>query len=227
MQNVHTAQGGFRQPQLEGVITFVLALWFIVMAAAVYGGYMITAVHSPPLPILLAIVIPLVAFGLAYAFWPAFKDYILSRDIVLLTAAQATRVVGFVFLGGYAYGLLPGVFAWPAGLGDVAVGVGSVFLATALAANTGIAATRGFVVFHWLGILDFVIAVGTGVIASGAFPELAGGGVTTAPLEVMPLGIIPAFFVPFYVILHISALLKVHHQAGQSLTRSHNTAERV
>ncbi len=47
----------------------------------------------------------------------------LGVDIGLVTSFQAWRVAGFVFLPLLAFGHLPGLFAWPAGLGDVAVGL--------------------------------------------------------------------------------------------------------
>jgi hypothetical protein len=49
-------------------------------------------------------------------------------DLRLLTALQGGRVIGFVFLALYAHGLLPGLFAWPAGLGDVLVGGAAPFV---------------------------------------------------------------------------------------------------
>lgn len=214
MQSLEAAQRG-RQADFGVLIGGLVALWFTAVAAVVYGGYLVPTSGGPPIPTALAIALPLTGFALLYAIWPAFRDYILTRDIVLLTVAQATRVVGFVFLGFYAYGLLPGLFAWPAGLGDVAVGIGAVFLASRLAADRTVAASRRFAAVHVLGLLDFAVAVGTGVIASGAFPALYGGAITTAPMTVMPLGMIPAFFVPFYAILHIAALLQVRNGTGR------------
>lgn len=215
MQSLDIAQKDRRPADLGVLVGGLVALWFAAVAVVVYGGYLVPASGGPPIPTALAIVLPLVGFGLLYAFWPAFRDYILTRDIVLLTVAQATRVVGFVFLGFYAYGLLPGLFAWPAGLGDVAVGIGAVFVASRLAADQSVAAESRYAVFHLVGLLDFVVAVGTGVVASGAFPGLYGGAITTAPMTVMPLGMIPAFFVPFYAILHFAALLQVRNRAGR------------
>src|SRR2546426_6245533 len=43
----------------------------------------------------------------------------LRLDLRLLTAMQAWRVVGAMFLVLLSFGFLPGTFAWPAGIGDL------------------------------------------------------------------------------------------------------------
>ena len=48
-----------------------------------------------------------------------FRTVVLTSDLSLLTAIQAWRFAGFAFIALYAYGVLPGNFAWPAGLGDI------------------------------------------------------------------------------------------------------------
>lgn len=71
-------------------------------------------------------------------------------------------MIGSVFLALYAFDLLPGLFAWPAGVGDVAVGSTAPFVVLAMV--RGVATWRRRVA--WLniaGLADFVGAVGTGV----------------------------------------------------------------
>ena len=45
----------------------------------------------------------------------------------------------------------------------------------------------------------------------GGFPSLIADGVTSAPMDVWPLNLFPSFFVPIFIILHLSVLLKVRH----------------
>ena len=52
-----------------------------------------------------------------------------------LIALQAYRVLGSAFLIGWARGLVPGVFALPAGIGDVTTGLLAVPVAILLAAG--------------------------------------------------------------------------------------------
>src|SRR6185437_8157592 len=48
--------------------------------------------------------------------------FVLALDLRFVAAVQAWRWAGLEFLTLYTYGILPGVFAWPAGLGDMIVG---------------------------------------------------------------------------------------------------------
>jgi hypothetical protein len=75
-----------------------------------------------------------------------------------LVSVQLYRALGVIFLILYATGKLPGQFAWPAGVGDIAVGL--------LASVVGLAYARaphkaGGLVAAWnvLGILDLIVAV--------------------------------------------------------------------
>jgi hypothetical protein len=65
----------------------------------------------PPLPILLAIVGPLIRFAVLYRASAAFQRFVLGIDLRLLTAMQSWRVIGVMFLALYAFDLLPGLFA--------------------------------------------------------------------------------------------------------------------
>jgi hypothetical protein len=78
---------------------------------------------TPPVPILIGAVGPLVVFLAGYWGSPRFRAFVLAIDLPLATAIQAWRAGGLGFLALYAHGVLPGVFAWPAGLGDIAIGV--------------------------------------------------------------------------------------------------------
>ena len=77
--------------------------------------------EPPTNPILLGASIPLVVFIAAYLRSGTFRDFILAANLRLLTAIRAWRAGGFGFLTLHTYGILPGLFAWPAGLGDIAI----------------------------------------------------------------------------------------------------------
>jgi hypothetical protein len=121
------------------------------------------------------------------------------------------RVVGFTFLTLTAFDVLPGLFAWPAGLGDVAIGIAALFVVARMDRHPGYATSPGLVRFHLLGLADFVVAVATAGLAAGGFPDLIPGGVTSAPMDVWPLNIFPSFWVPAFIIVHATVLLKVRH----------------
>ena len=166
----------------------VLALWFVVVFLLGAAGAFVRVPGTPPIPVLIGATAPLVVFLAAYWTWPTFRAYILTSDLSLAAAIQAWRAGGLVFLALYKYGLLPGAFAWPAGLGDIAIGVTAPWVALALVRRPGFATSRVFVAWNLFGILDLVVAVGTG----GLHSALASAGeVTTGPMAVSRAAISP------------------------------------
>ncbi|MDH3232027.1 MAG: hypothetical protein OEQ29_00755 [Alphaproteobacteria bacterium] len=195
---------------LRAVLTGIVIGWFALVLVAYFAGGFSNAPGEPPLHFAVSVLVPIAIFLVGFGMIPRFRAAVLAADLALLTAVQAWRVLGGVFVVMLAFGHLPGLFAWPAGLGDVAVGLAAPFVALATLRRPQSVTKRSFAVFHWLGILDLVIAVGTGVASSGMLPALT-GSVTTAPMSMMPLVLIPGFLVPLFVILHLTALLKVRH----------------
>ena len=189
-------------------ITLLLVVWFGLAAIAGVTGVFAAGPDHLLRPVAFAVIGPVALFLALYAASPGFRGFVLSRDLRVVTMLQAWRVVGFGFLLLYAHGVLPGLFAWPAGLGDVAVGLGAPLVMLALTRDPGFAASRGFVVWNWLGLADFAVALGTAALASGAIPALVAGGVTSAPMEVWPLYLFPGFFVPLFIFLHLTALFQ-------------------
>jgi hypothetical protein len=111
--------------------------------------------------------------------------------------------------------VLPGLFAWPAGLGDMAIGLTAPWIAAALTRNPGFAHTRRFAVWNGLGILDLAIAVTLGGAASGVVPGLT--SISTAPMAQLPLVLVPAFLVPLFVMMHLSAFLQARTRTSLAL----------
>lgn len=160
-------------------------------------------------PIAVMVVVPVALFVSAYTLFPGFRDFVQAQDLRLLTAIQAWRVVGFAMLMLYAFDHLPALFALPAGLGDVAVGLLAVYAVARLDRDPDYATSAGIVRFHLLGLADFAVAIGTASLASGAIPALVGGGVTTAAMDTWPMNLFPGFGVPVFIILQLTALFRV------------------
>lgn len=187
----------------------ILAGWFAVAAAIGTGGWLASAEPGLLRPIALGAAVPVLAFLAAYGVLPGLRRFVLAQDIATLTQFHHWRVVGFGFLLLYAHGVLPGVFAWPAGVGDVMVGLAAPLVVARLARDASAATSAGLVRFHLLGLADFAVAVSAASLSSGVYPALVPGGVTSAPMEVWPLSLFPTFIVPVFVILHLAVLLKV------------------
>ena len=81
-----------------------------------------------------------------------FRWFVLSLDVRLLTIVQAWRVVGAAFFFLYAINVLPGVWAFPAAFGDIAMGMTAPYFATSLISGKSLP-KRAIVVWNLLGIL--------------------------------------------------------------------------
>jgi hypothetical protein len=194
-------------PAIKWVATGVLAVWFtVVILLGVYGAF-VTPPGLPPLRILIGVMTPIIVF--VGGVWTSrrFREFVLAGDLRLMMGIQAWRFAGLGFLALYTYGILPGMFALPAGVGDIAIGVTAPWILLALIRQPSFAASKTFVVWNVLGILDLVVAIGTGALSSGLAAGVA-GEITTAPMAQLPLVLIPAFLVPIFLMLHMAALFQ-------------------
>ena len=187
--------------------------WFAIVAVLGARGGFVSPPGVPPLPILLGVVTPLAVFFVAYLLSRSIREFVLAIDPRLMMAMQAWRFAGLGFLALYAHGVLPGFFAWPAGLGDIAIGVTAPWLLVVLMRHPSFAASRTFVIWNLLGILDLVVALTTGALGT-ILVAGADAGVTTGAMAQMPLVFIPAFFVPILLALHAAALLQARRLAA-------------
>src|SRR5262249_46326826 len=113
-------------------IAAILAVWFAGVLALAAAGAFAGSPTQPPLGIFLAVVLPPLLFALTYRASQRVRAFAHGIDLRWLTAIQAWRVIGAMFLVLYAFGLLPGLFAWPAGLGDAAEGLSAPFVLMAI-----------------------------------------------------------------------------------------------
>jgi hypothetical protein len=194
------------------VVAVAVALWFGLVLFLGAQGAFVGSADSPPLPIFFGFAIPLVVFFTAYFGWSGFRSYVLGADLRLLAAIQAWRWAGFGFLALYAHGVLPGLFAFPAGLGDMAIGITAPWIMLRLARHPSFAASPRYVIWNIMGIVDLVVAVSLGTIGSGFIHGLT-GPVTTSPMSQWPLVLIPAYFVPIFIMLHFTALAQARRLA--------------
>lgn len=204
-----------RHSNMKTVIFTIMALWLGVVSILAYQGAFVGSSGSPPLPIFFGFAIPLAVFLVAYFRWGAFRAVILSADLRHVAAIQAWRWGGLGFLSLYAHGVLPGLFAFPAGLGDMAIGVTAPWIVLRLIRDPLFASSRRYMIWNVLGIVDFGVALTMGTLCSGFFPAVTAliGNVTTSPMTRLPLVLVPAFMVPFFTMLHLTALFQARQLA--------------
>jgi len=197
----------------SNLVAGALVAWFAFVVLLGANGAFMRPPGTPPLPIFIGFAVPIAIFFGLYWLSRAFRAFVLGIDLRFVTAIQAWRFAGLGFIALYTYGVLPGLFAWPAGLGDMAIGLTAPWVMQALQRRPEFAASKWFVVWNLFGILDLFSAVGTGTMSS-LVAAGAAGEVTTAPMAQLPLVLVPAFFVPVFFMLHVAALLQARRLAG-------------
>jgi hypothetical protein len=191
----------------------LIAGWFLF---AIAGSALHWFANSNGLGIGVAVAAgaPMLLFATWFGLSAGFRQFVLSLDPRLLTSLQAGRIVGFTFVLLEAHRLLPALFAWPAGFGDMTVGATAVFVAWKFA-DAG--HRKRFILWQAFGIADLVTAVTLGVTAGLIHPQ----GVSTGLMTVLPLSLIPTFLVPLYMMFHIICIAQARTwkaETGRVLT---------
>jgi hypothetical protein len=141
-----------------------------------------------------------------------------------LIGVQFYRALGIIFLILYGAGKLPGLFAWPAGLGDVLVGVLAPVVAIAYARGPR---ENGDLVSAWniFGIADLIVAVATGLTTSPSPFQLFAFDLPNELISAFPLVLVPTYLVPVSVLLHLASLAKLQRTVHERTPQRPNLAQ--
>jgi hypothetical protein len=184
-------------------VVAILVGWFAVAYATSVAGFYRPA--SGPPTIQYGLLTPIVAGMLLFLSWPLLHRTVALIPNTWLVGVQFYRVLGVIFLLLYAGGHLPGLFALPAGIGDVLVGILAPFVAGAYARSPETAAWR-VRLWNLLGISDLVIAVTMGFLTSPSPLQVAAFDRPSTLIGMFPLVLIPVFAVPLSILLHFASL---------------------
>lgn len=135
------------------------------------------------------------------------RDWFLSAKLSQkwLIGLQLFRIIGGVFLIEMVRGHIPGIFAYPAGIGDILVGLVAMVILLAHRKGEPIPKSGIFTVLV-LGVADFLSAFFFGITSSeGPFqlfhPDIKNN------LILFPTGMIPLFLVPYAIFFHTLSIL--------------------
>ena len=178
-------------------------LWFVTIYWLAEHGSFISGRNERPVAVGVAFTTPILLFLISVRLFPGFRALALSVSPVFLITLNGWRFIGLGFLMGYSEGLLPGGFAFPAGLGDIAMAATAPWIAARVAADDRFRFGKTFLAWNLFGIADFLDAVLLGTLY--LWPGFT-SGVTTSLMQRLPFALIPCFFVPLVAIAHIALL---------------------
>ena len=186
-------------------IGLTLLIWAIAVAL---GGYFEVFKRLPLPSVALFAVTSLATLLFLYYRNPAVNAYIASLPPRNLVIFHLWRIAaGFAFLYYGSQSLLPEPFVMNAGYGDLAVG----FLVPIIL--MGRESTQKYIAFHLFGLLDFVVAVGTGLTFTLLQIPLMEN------IAAFPIVLIPLFGVPITgasSLMALDTLLK--QRSSQAIT---------
>jgi hypothetical protein len=184
----------------------------VIAAAWLVGVFLLTAtgvfrndVLPPRVPIALAATL---LMGYVLLLSPTFRRIVSAVPQHWLIGIQVFRVLGGVLLVRYFAGELPGLFALPAGIGDVVTGLLAPFVAYAW--SSGKPYARGAAIaWNLFGMADLVNAVVLGTLTNGG-----AGGI------VFPIVLIPVYGVPRGFLIHSYSLIGLLRKTSQQPRRA-------
>lgn len=208
---------------IAGVSLFLVA-WFAAYAYLATRGVFSSAAPFPTLPI--ALLLPLLVAFVALKAFPGLRAIVENVPQEQLIGIQIVRLMGFVFLLLLAQSMLPAIFALPAGLGDMLVGAGAIFVSRLYARRAGSASTMGLF-WNLTGLTDFGVALAIGFLASTTPFQLIRVTPTTDLMTVLPLALVPTFGIPLFLVLHALSMGRILSELLPSKRKVAAIADRV
>jgi len=146
---------------------------------------------------------------------PRFRSALLSVPLPALIGLHTARLGGVVFLLLAADGRLSAPFAPVAGMGDMLVAALAIPLAVR-AAGRADEPPAWLSLCNALGALDLLVAVALGLLSAPGTPfRVFTAGPGTVAMTAVPWIMVPALFVPLYLLIHLTIAAKL-----QSVPRS-------
>jgi hypothetical protein len=192
----------------------ILFGWLGLALFLAWLGVFRSAAHQPFPYIALAIGLPIVMGALLLRGSRRVQEIVEAVPQSWLVGFQFYRVLGLIFLVLYAGGFLPGVFALPAGGGDVLVGLTALAVAIRYAQRHF---QRDWYVALWnyLGIADLFVAVATGFLSAPSRFQIFSLDAPNFLIGSFPLVMIPIYAVPLSIVLHLASLKKLSQATAQ------------
>jgi hypothetical protein len=192
-----------------------LSAWFIVAALLAVAGAFASRVLPVGVAVSIAVLVPLIAFAGRIARAQGH-----GIPLATLVAVHIGRLLGAAFLMLCAAGRLPYTFAHSAGWGDIAVGLLAIPVVWAIRRQ---ATGWRWLTAAWnvLGMADLLAAVALGLgSAPGSLVRFNFEAPGSGAIVTFPWVLIPAFFVPLFLLTHVAIFAGLAASAHTSESQS-------
>jgi len=181
------------------------------LAAAVVAGGAGVATRVPPPALGIAITIVALALVWRVASLRDWSAAVGLRALVLLHVSRA--LAGWYFLVTSSRGELPRVFAVPAGVGDIAVGLAALGVARWALPPISVSRVRAVLAWNAIGLIDIAFVLFNAVRLFLAAPQ------EMQALTRLPLVLLPLYLVPLVIVSHALIFVRFH-EADSKLAKA-------
>jgi len=199
-----------RRTAVNTIATLLLTWAAVTLGLSILDFYGGGISRSPTIQY--GLLIPIGAGILLYQRWGMLRRAIDAVPQSWIVGLQFYRALGVIFLILLAQDRLPGVFAWPAGVGDMLVGLLAPVAALSYS-RRWTNASRWVRAWNWLGLADLASAVTIGFLSSPSPLQRLAFDLPNRLIGVFPLVLIPVYMVPLSILLHLASLKKLQQDA--------------
>ena len=162
-----------------------------------------------------SIFLPAITFRIFYGRSVSAKIVLADASIVTLVAVQSSRLVGGLFIALHNDGRLSDPFALIAGSGDM-IAAALAIAATYIAWKQKSGWEFWVLAWSFAGFFDFVIAIFLRVTLQMGSPiQLFTQELGVAALGQLPWRYIPNYFVPLFLMIHVSLFIRLVPEVRQ------------
>jgi hypothetical protein len=186
-----------RQTWVGVVGGIVLAVWAGAAALLAQRGHFRPSAEQRMPPIATHLAVVFVGIALSLILSRSLRSLLTNHKHLI--SLNVWRVEGLVFLILMANGQMPALWALPAGIGDITVGVTALWVAKGLNGPDG---ERRAILFNWFGLADLIVAVSLGTMTNPGPLFIFHTNPTSELIVSFPLALVPAFLVPLAIAIH-------------------------
>lgn len=204
-----------RTKRTRTILIGIAGFWFL--SAFISGAMDVFSPRpgAPPVPVGVFLLVPIGGFTLAYAVSARVRRVLDRIPLWLITIAHVWRFVGLGFVIGAVINVLPPQFGFPEGLGDVVAALFCLPLAFAIRKGSYSPGLRSaFIAWNVFGLIDLLSAISMGILYSPSSFGVLRTGLSTELMTTFPVNLIPTFFVPLFILLHMLSLKRSRELAG-------------